>query len=190
MNVHMREKHPKFNFQCSLCQALFKSYNGAYCHTQTHFQLHYVCDICGHRSQYPGGLESHMKTHTKTKLIPCTWRGCKKAFTSKKSIWQYLQAHSPDTWKCEKCDKTFQAFSYFCQHDKGSHGIGWHALCGQLCQWPHIRAKHQRKCDKCKDIKEERANKPVNPQKFTRRNLTKIKQEEDEEKKDSRKKRQ
>ena len=33
MNLHMREKHPKFNFQCSMCQALFKSYNATYYHT-------------------------------------------------------------------------------------------------------------------------------------------------------------
>ena len=146
MNVHMRELHPRFNFQCSLCKSLFKSYNATYRHTQTHFQLRYVCDICGHRSQYPGAAEAHMKTHTKKKLIPCTWRGCKKEFTSKKSMWQHLQAHGSDTWKCEKCNKTFETFSYFRQHEKGIHGTGWRALCGAFCQWPYIRAKHQCSC--------------------------------------------
>ena len=72
MNVHMRELHPRFMFQCSLCESLFKSYNAAYQHTQMHFQLRYVCDICGHRSQYPSAAEAHMKTHTKKKVIPCT----------------------------------------------------------------------------------------------------------------------
>ena len=33
MNVHMREKHPKFNFQCSLCEALFQVIQ---CCSQTH----------------------------------------------------------------------------------------------------------------------------------------------------------
>ena len=183
MNIHMREKHSKFYFQCSMCQTLFKSYNAAYRHTQTHYKLRYLCDIYGHRSQYPGGADAHMKMHMKTKMVPCTWRGCKKQFTSKKSMWQHLQGHGPDTWKCEKCNppKTFDVYSYFRQHDRGIHGTGWMALCGQLCQWPHIQSKHQRKCDKYKDIKEECANKLDNPRKFTHRNLTKLKKKDTED---------
>ena len=180
MNVHMTELHPKFNFQCSLCQALFKSYNAAYHHTQTHFQLRYVCDICSHRSQYPGGAQVHMKTHTRSKLIPYTWWGCKKEFTSKKLVWQHLQAHGSDIWKCNKCNKMFDTFSYFCQHKKGIHFTSWRALCGAFCQWPHIRAKHQRNCTKCQEIKLDCQNKPINLHKFTCRNLNQLKQTDDE----------
>ena len=157
MNIHMWEKHLKFNFQCSLCEALFKSYNAAYRHTQMHYKLRYVCEICGHRSQYPGGATAHMKTHTKKKLMPCTWHGCKKLFTSKKSMWQHLQAHSPESWKCKKCkpNRSFETYSNYHQHDRGLHGLGWQALCGALCQWPYLQAKHQAKCTKCQEIKAE-----------------------------------
>ena len=185
MNLHMATKHPNFKFECGICSSTFKSYNAAYRHTQTHFKLRYICDICGHRSQFPGDRDAHAKTHTKKKLIPCTWRGCQKQFTSKKSMWQHLQSHGPDTWNCDKCEhKPFDTYSNFRQHDRGVHGIGWRALCGKLCQWPYIRAKHQRECHKCQEIKAERENKPDNPKKFTRRNLAKLKKQ-DELKSDS-----
>ena len=105
-------------------------------------------------------------------------------FTSKKVMWQHLQVHGPDTWKCDKCNKTFETKSNFRQHDRGLHGIGWRALCGQLCQWPYLRARHQRKCDKCQEIKAERDNKPDNLRKFRRQNTDKLKKKE-EKKSDS-----
>ena len=167
--------HPTLKFQCGICDEMYKTYNAAYRHTQTHFQLHYKCDHCDHRSQYPGGITSHMRTHTKTELIPCTSRGCHRKFTSKKAMWQHLQSHSPDTWKCDQCSKVFDTKSNFRQHMRGIHGTGWRALCGHLCQWLYIHSKHQKECPKCQAIIEERANKPVNPRKFTWHNLAKLK---------------
>ena len=61
------------------------------------------------------------------------------------------------------------------QHEKGAHGTGWRARCGHLCQWPHIRRAHQKKCKKCQAIQDEAKNKPDNPRPFTARKLTHLK---------------
>ena len=178
MNLHMLQKHPTFHFQCGLCEDQFKSYNAAYRHTQRHFKLRYKCSYCDHRSQYPKENKTHKRTHTNKGLLPCPTRGCTRKFTSKKLMWQHTQSHSPDSWKCTTCnpERTFDTYSNYRQHNKGLHGTGWRALCRYLCKWPYIRARHQKKCTKCQEIMADRANKPENLKKFTRRNLAKLKE--------------
>ena len=97
-------------------------------------------------------------------------------FVSKKTIWQHLQKHSPETWKCKKCqpEKTFDTYSYFTQHDKGWHGKGFKTRCGEIKKWLYQRSKHQSECDKCKALKDEWQNLPDNPWPYKRRNLAKL----------------
>ena len=102
MNIHMKKEHPKFKFCCSECKEEFVTYNGCYWHTQRHYKLPLQCDTCEKRCQYPKELQDHKKTHTNKGKIPCTWRGCTNRFVSKKTMWQHLQKHSPDTWTCKK----------------------------------------------------------------------------------------
>ena len=73
MNIHMKEKHPKFKFCCSYCKEEFQTYNGCYRHTQRHYKLPLQCETCEKRCQYPKELEDHKKTHTNKGKIPCTW---------------------------------------------------------------------------------------------------------------------
>ena len=170
MNHHMKKEHPNLKFQCSMCDEMYKTYNACYRHCNRHFQLRYECNKCDHKSQFPHQMQAHLRTHTKKQLIPCTWRGCTRKFTSKKSMWQHMQSHSPETWECKECDpeKSFDTYSNYRQHHRGLHGIGWRALCGKLFQWPHRRSKHQKggECVKCEEIKEERKNLPQNPRPF------------------------
>ena len=121
-------------------------------------------------AQFPHQIKAHLRTHSKKQLIPCTWCGCTCKFTSKKSMWQHMQSHSPETWECKQCDpeRSFDTKSNYRQHHRRVHGIGWRALCGRLFQWPHKRSKHQKggECIKCEEIKEERKNLPENPRPF------------------------
>ena len=177
MNQHMKEDHPRFKFCCSYCQMRYDTYKGCYRHTQRHFKLKHVCDICQKECQYPGELHAHKRLHTKTGLYPCTYRGCTRKFVSKKSMWQHTQSHSGQKFECKQCDpnKSFTTYSYLRQHEKGAHSTGWRARCGHLCQWPHIRRAHQDKCKKCQAIEDEAKNKPDNPKPFTARKLTHLK---------------
>ena len=176
MNIHMKEKHPKFKFCCSECKEEFATYNGCYRHTQRHYKLPLQCDTCEKRCQYPRELADHQKTHTNKGKSPCTWRGCTKRFVSKKTMWQHLQKHSPDTWTCKKCnpEKTFNTYSYYTQHDKGFHGKGFKTRCGEIKKWPYQRSKHQQDCTKCRALKDQRLNLPDNPRPYKRRNLAKL----------------
>ena len=172
----MKDIHPHLKFQCGVCDILYSTYNAAYRHTQRHFKLRYECDQCEHKSQFPHQLRSHKRIHTRKHLLPCTWRGCTKKFTSKRSMWQHLQAHSPDKWNCNKCDppKTFETKSNFRQHEKGAHGLGWRSYCGKLHPWPSVRTSHQKECQKCIDIKNDRKALPENPRPFKRRKIVKL----------------
>ena len=157
INIHMKKEHPKFNFCCSECKEEFATYNGCYRHTQRHYKLPLQCDICEKRCQYPKELQDHKKTHTNKGKIPCTWRGCTNQFVSKKTMWQHLQKHSPDTWTCKKwnSEKTFDTYSYYTQHDKGLHGKGFKTRCGEIKRWPYQKSKHQKDCTKCRALKDE-----------------------------------
>ena len=37
-------------------------------------------------------------------------------------------------------------------HTRGAHGRGYVAPCGDWSQWPGKRARHQKKCDQCKEL--------------------------------------
>ena len=176
MNIHMKEKHPRFKFCCSYCKEEYSTYNGCYRHMQRHFKLPLACDQCTKRCQYPRELSDHLKTHTQKGLFPCTWRGCKKKFVSKKTMWQHLQKHSPDTWTCDKCSpaKSFDTHSYYRQHCKGIHEGGFKTRCGVMYKWPYQHAKHQTECLECKRILKERNNLPDNPRPYKQRKLAKL----------------
>ena len=143
MNSHMRDTHTHLKFQCGVCDILYSTYNAAYRHTQCHFKLRYECDQYDHKSQFPHQLHTHKRTHTHKHLLPCTCRGCTKKFTSKRSMWKHLQAHSPDKGECKKCDppKTFETKSNFRQHEKGAHSLGWMSYFGKLHPCQNITSK-------------------------------------------------
>ena len=92
---------------------------------QQHFLLPHGCPSCPMRFLYPFQRDSHITKHTGTGLIPCEWRGCKRKFTSKRSMSQHLEKHrneqSGKKWTCEQClDKpTYKTKSNFDQHTRG-----------------------------------------------------------------------
>ena len=128
---------------------------------------------------YPHQAESHEMLHTGKNKICCEYRGCRKKFTSKKSMKQHLQEHFNRqhniTWNCDDCpadeSNVFFTLSNYNQHRRGLHGPGYVARCSKKCKWPSERKKHQMECEECKRILRERNSKPKYPhiKKFRKR---------------------
>ena len=158
LNIHMKAKHPKFKFECSECGEYYSSYNACYKHmVRTHYKKRHICADCAKSFPYPGELKFHMRNHTRKGLLPCTFKGCKKLFTSNKSMFQHLQSHSDKTWECDKCQKTFNTYSNYRQHMKGKHlPPSLKSYCGKMFVWPYQRTSHQMECEDCKKIKKDR----------------------------------
>ena len=163
LNIHMKDKHPGFKYECSHCEEKYSSYNACYKHiVRTHFKNRHLCSVCSKTFPYPSELRFHMRNHTKKGLLPCTFKGCKKLFTSNKAMFQHLQSHSDQTWECEKCQKTFNTYSNYRQHMKGKHlPPSLKAYCGKMFVWPYNRTSHQMECEDCKTIKNDREEKLV-----------------------------
>ena len=176
-NKHLKEDHPDYKFVCETCKRPYDTYNSWYKHTQTHFLLPYKCQYCNRRFMFPYQLENHEKTHTGKNLLPCTWRGCPRKFTSKKSMYQHQQEHiniaNGTSWTCDACEDkpVYYTIYNFRQHCRGQHSFGFQALCGKLFKWPSQKLAHENggDCEKCVDVKNERASKPENPRKKTLR---------------------
>ena len=157
LNIHMKAEHPTFKFHCGDCRKEYSHYNACYKHiVHTHYQARHPCDHCEKCFPYPGDLKNHMKTHTGEGLLPCTYPKCKKKFTSNKSMFQHLQSHSDQEWKCELCDpsKIYNTHSNYRQHVKGVHNPpSLKAYCGKPYKWPYQRVAHQKDCKKCEAAK-------------------------------------
>ena len=169
VNIHLKKQHPDFKFVCDFCPETHATYNSNYRHMQSHFELPHSCTLCPKRFLYPFQRDSHIRTHTGKGLTPCEWRGCRKKFTSKRSMHQHLEKHrnkqDGKKWKCKQCkDKpTFDTRANFAQHTRGLHGPGFKARCGKIYKWPAQRKAHQKDCTECKRILEKRQNMPANP---------------------------
>ena len=167
LNIHMKAEHPTFKFHCGDCKKEYSHYNACYKHiVHTHYQARHPCDRCKKCFPYPGDLKNHMKTHTGEGLLPCTFPKCKKKFTSNKSMFQHLQSHSDQEWKCELCDppKIYNTHSNYRQHVKGVHNPpSLKAYCGKPYKWPYQWVAHQKDCDKCEAAKKAQISNTPHP---------------------------
>ena len=63
-----------------------------------------------------------------------------------------VKKHNAAWIKCDYCLQSFDTTYNKKQHERGAHGSGWKAPCGDKCQWPGKLWSHKRSCVKCKDI--------------------------------------
>ena len=170
LNLHMKEVHPNFKFNCGECKKEYSHYNACYKHiVSVHYAPRHVCEVCNKGFAYPGRLTDHMKTHTGKGLLPCTYPKCKKKFTSNRSMFQHLQSHSDQQWKCNLCDpvKDFNTYSNYNQHVKGYHNPpSLKAPCGKVFKWQYQRTAHYKDCTECGTVRDARKNKAPHPRKL------------------------
>ena len=106
--------------------------------------------MCHKSFQYPGGLQTNMKIHMRTNLIPCLY--CRLKFTTNKAMINHAKKHNALWIKCAYCSESFDTKWNKKQHERGAHGEGWEAPCGQKCLWPGKLRSHKKSCGRCKDI--------------------------------------
>ena len=64
----------------------------------------------------------------------------------------HAKKHTAAWIKCDYCIESFNTTWNKKQHERGAHGPGWKATCGQKCQWPGKLQSHKRSCAKWKDV--------------------------------------
>lgn len=67
-------------------------------------------------------LKEHRNVHTGLKPFSCSWEGCNKSFSAKKSLRFHEYAHSGmKKFKCNYCDVLFMNPAARRSHEKSGH---------------------------------------------------------------------
>ena len=171
-NKHLKDSHPDHSFTCDLCDKRFQTSNGLWKHKSKHYAAKFVCswEDCKKQCYYKSDYDAHMKTHTKTGLFPCMWKGCDRAFVSTKNMYSHLESHNDVKHPCTECESVFETKYNLAQHIRGKHTEdndegSLKSKCGQLFKWPENRARHQASCDECKEYFTHLASLPEKPAK-------------------------
>ena len=153
---HFTTLHSGCQFKCDFCEHYFNTSNRLFKHQRSHLYLKYHCDLCGHRTQFPYQLNAHRKTHSKTDMFGCSQ--CDRQFASKSSQVGHDKTHTTSI-KCDQCpadkNKIFTSENAFKLHERGMHGAGRTAKCGQHFKWKSkfTRHRHSGDCKVCtKDL--------------------------------------
>ena len=128
--THFTSQHPAQPYQCDFCPGTFKSCNGLFKHECSHQYLHYKCDLCGHKTQFPYQMKAHQRVHSGEGLVKCDL--CECAFASKSSKVAHEKTHTTKL-TCNQCDpgtsKVYTSRNSLRLHTCGKHSPGWTAPC-------------------------------------------------------------
>ena len=152
--THFTAQHPAQPYQCDFCPGTFKSCNGLFKHERLHQYLHYKCDLCGHKTQFPYQMKCHQRVHSGQGLVKCDL--CEHAFASKLSKVAHEKRHTMKLM-CNQCvagtSKVYTSRNSLRLHTLGKHGPGWTAPCGAHYVWKSQYTRHLKvDCKKCSKI--------------------------------------
>ena len=150
VNTHITSDHPDYRFPCRSCTKTFVFANSRYKHEKEHEKPALYCGECGKGFHFNSELQRHLGIHEEVLPFPC--EQCERRFAAKKTLTRHLQEHSDKIYQCEMCDKVCPSNDKLYTHFRGAHGKGYTAPCGEWTQWPGKRARHQAKCDRCKEL--------------------------------------
>ena len=129
LNSHTRDNHADKPFQCQVCGRTYSSKNALDRHSRVHTGFPFVCGRCTFVCQFRYEMRDHLKKHTGTQRWPCPRNDCQLNFSSKRGLNQHMAVHTPDSFKCEYCPKTFNTKGYLRQH-LWYHTGGFPTYCG------------------------------------------------------------
>lgn len=124
LQSHMSRSHEKDEVRlhrCQQCSAAFKRAE----HLKSHINYKhstadrpYSCDFCSYKSQTRQDLNSHMKTHIKSKDFTC--RLCNFAGSKLGTVKNHLKSahNTEDYYYCYTCSQGFKYNQEFIQHQK------------------------------------------------------------------------
>ncbi|CAH0564374.1 unnamed protein product [Brassicogethes aeneus] len=93
---------------CTLCNKRFRTRDGLTRHLKMfHYDLAFVCNICGRCHESPETLKQHMKKHDKYKaILRFTCSVCLQGFRFKPNLLNhYKEVHPQVNFKCQYCGK-------------------------------------------------------------------------------------
>ena len=152
LNSHFRDNHPDQSFKCHVCDRTYSSKNALDRHAKVHTGLQFICGQCPFACQFRYEMRDHLKKHTGTQKWPCPRNDCNLSFASKRGLNQHMAVHTPDTFYCDHCPKTFNTKGYLRQH-LHYHTGGFPTYCGFKAKNPTAKQNHQKACDDCKQKK-------------------------------------
>ena len=145
LNSHSRDNHADKPFQCQVCGRTYSSKNALDRHSRVHTGFQFVCGRCTFVCQFRYEMRDHLKKHTGTQKWPCPRNDCQLNFSSKRGLNQHMAVHTPDTFACEYCPKTFNTKGYLRQHLR-YHTGGFPTYCGFKAKNPTAKQRHQKNC--------------------------------------------
>ena len=175
LNVHLQKVHHA-KFPCSKCDKKYDTANGLNKHFKKHFKFMNICSVSQKGFQFPKQLMIHEGSHRSDLAgkFKCPTRDCGKVLLSKQGLEAHQKIHDEQKLECKECGKTFTSDIHLKQHITGKYGEGCYTYCGEHYQWPDMKYRHQKICDKCKKIKAELDDKPELPKPIFRRRKPKV----------------
>ena len=174
VNAHLSKDHEGYTFDCRHCSRKFSTHSARYKHKKDHNPYSLFCGDCGKGFHFESELNRHVGVHNTVLPFACTQ--CEKRYAAKKTLDRHVKEHLDATFTCDQCDKTAPTQEKMYSHYRGAHGSGYEAPCGDWSQWPGKRARHQKNCDKCKELLQLKKRKNV-PFKLTQDFKTQVKSE-------------
>ena len=172
MNAHLSKDHEGYTFDCRHCSKKFSTHSARYKHKKDHNAYSMFCGDCGKGFHFESELNRHVGVHNT--VLPFTCTQCEKRYAAKKTLDRHVKEHLDVTFTCDQCDKTAPTQEKMYSHYRGAHGTGYEAPCGNWSQWSGKRARHQKNCDKCKELLQLKIRRQV-PFKLTQDFKTEVK---------------
>ena len=148
--THFNSDHADTQYECDFCDTYFESSNSLFKHERSHLYLKYKCDVCLKLFQFPYQLAAHKTQHTGLCKHQCSM--CEKKFGSKCAKVFHEKSHNVRL-KCDLCpkstEKEFSNSVALGQHQRGMHGPGWTAFCGENFKWKSRYTRHRSTCKRC-----------------------------------------
>ncbi|CAG9826780.1 unnamed protein product [Diabrotica balteata] len=108
LEQHLALSHAKnVTYKCGLCSFVCQ-YHGDYLnHMKTHFSgPPFKCDFCNFSVEQISKLISHRAHHLDESIYQCTF--CTFKCRLKQNYISHMKMHTPETFKCEHCSKSFK----------------------------------------------------------------------------------
>ena len=121
LNVHIKERHPKFCYKCNYCTKKFQNYASKYKHERKHSVPSHVCAECHKRFFFNKDLQVHLCVHSGQGTFPCT--NCPNKYNTRTAMDTHCIVHQNKKFTCDKCSTFYtNTLPNLHQHERGKHG--------------------------------------------------------------------
>ena len=143
LNIHVKEKHPKFHYKCKYCTKKFQNFASKYKHGCKHSMPNHICEDCQKGFFFKKDLQVHSCVHSGQGKFPCT--NFPNKYNTRASMNTHCIVHQNQKFTCKK-RPTFSTNTLpnLHQHQRGKHGRGCMSPCGKQFDWPPKMFRHKK----------------------------------------------